>query len=702
MPRFCTLALAFALSMPVAAQPGQVLAPGDLVVVGYRSDTVDQFTLAALVDIASGTEVFIGDRGVNEDGTLAGGESVRSFTTQRDITAGELFLFEDGAPPTYPAAFGEPTTSSTSFLGLATGGDQVIVYQENAAGDPLYIYALSTTPFLTPGSGAAVSSSTTYLPTGLTNGFTAIDLDPSTEADGAYDNVDYDRANGTTGTKAQLLALVADGSNYILESNGAAFVISTTGFAVTPDAGGGQTVTQTPDDVAGYRLLSVPVLGYTVADLADLNLVQGVAGQYPEAEDNVFTSYAPTTTDANDDTYVPAGSTADLLEPGVGFFWYLYDNDVVPNPASFGGGTSRSYDLATRPFTATGPVNESTVTLSFSESANGFYMIGNPFGQTFETNNLSHTGAGFLATTLQAYSPTTGYQPITIAAGTYLATWQGVFAQVSEATGPADFTFTYDPADAGHDATFYGRQARTVLTLALDGTLASGTAVHDRAAWLDFSESGTPGWDRYDASKLIPPATEYALIAPVGTRDGQAHRQAVLSLGRDLAGPIEVPLGFRTTGVGTFAITPEGLAALPSGWVATLVDHAADTRQPLADGVPVSFDASPGDWSDRFTIVLASASTADEPTPASVEVSEVRPNPARGSARLVVRVARAERLTAQVFDALGRQVATAFDGTLAAGSELGIDVPTGLAPGLYVVRVQGATFSQSRTFVVAR
>lgn len=54
-------------------------------------------------------------------------------------------------------------------------------------------------------------------------------------------------------------------------------------------------------------------------------------------------------------------------------------------------------------------------------------------------------------------------------------------------------------------------------------------------------------------------------------------------------------------------------------------------------------------------------------------------------------------------DALGRSVATVFDGPLAAGSVQTLAVDTSrLAPGVYVVRVTGETFAQSRRLVVAR
>lgn len=87
----------------------------------------------------------------------------------------------------------------------------------------------------------------------------------------------------------------------------------------------------------------------------------------------------------------------------------------------------------------------------------------------------------------------------------------------------------------------------------------------------------------------------------------------------------------------------------------------------------------------------------------ALRLSDPAPNPATRSTTLVLRVPEAQHVTARVFDALGRRVATAFDGSPAAGEEtrLSIDTST-LAAGAYVVRFDGETFSETRRFMVVR
>ena len=174
------------------------------------------------------------------------------------------------------------------------------------------------------------------------------------------------------------------------------------------------------------------------------------------------------------------------------------------------------------------------------------------------------------------------------------------------------------------------------------------------------------------------------------------------SLG-DEAGTVEVPVAFRATGAGSFTITPEGLGSLGDR-TATLYDAATGQTVALADGASYSFDADGSGWVDRFTLTLTSAATASGPgADAALAVGAVYPNPTAGTARITVEVDAAQRVRTAVYDALGREVSVAFDAPMTPGDERIVELGTaGLAPGVYVVRVQGETFAQSRQLVIAR
>ena len=105
---------------------------------------------------------------------------------------------------------------------------------------------------------------------------------------------------------------------------------------------------------------------------------------------------------------------------------------------------------------------------------------------------------------------------------------------------------------------------------------------------------------------------------------------------------------------------------------------------------------SPGDDS-------AMGTDAEDDASREVAVSTVFPNPTSASAALTVSVTEGQPVTVEVFDALGRRVALAHRGAVTGGQRLTVDLPTArLAPGVYVVRVAGETFRESRRLTVVR
>lgn len=77
-------------------------------------------------------------------------------------------------------------------------------------------------------------------------------------------------------------------------------------------------------------------------------------------------------------------------------------------------------------------------------------------------------------------------------------------------------------------------------------------------------------------------------------------------------------------------------------------------------------------------------------------LSEAYPNPFTAATRFDLTVARAQRVTAELYNVLGQRVATLFEGDLAAENPRTITVDErGLPSGLYVVRVAGETFTDS-------
>lgn len=176
------------------------LAPGDIAMVGMGTDDPDDFAFVALVDIDSLTEIIFTDCGWLASGGFRSGEGAWKYTAPGFMPAGTVVYCAD--LPSYAG------TVITGLFALSTSGDQVIAFQGTDQ-EPNLIYAINDNITV---SGIvwqtdALDANTSALPSSLTNGYTAVGMDPE------VDNAAY---NGTTtGTKEELLAAIGNLTNWV-------------------------------------------------------------------------------------------------------------------------------------------------------------------------------------------------------------------------------------------------------------------------------------------------------------------------------------------------------------------------------------------------------------------------------------------------------------------------------------------------------
>ncbi|MEW6751017.1 MAG: T9SS type A sorting domain-containing protein [Candidatus Latescibacterota bacterium] len=88
--------------------------------------------------------------------------------------------------------------------------------------------------------------------------------------------------------------------------------------------------------------------------------------------------------------------------------------------------------------------------------------------------------------------------------------------------------------------------------------------------------------------------------------------------------------------------------------------------------------------------------------PQGFSLAQGYPNPFNAATTLAFTVPHAARVRLQVFDGLGREVATLVDGAVSPGRHAVRFAPTDLATGVYFCRLQAEGFVQTRRLVLAR
>lgn len=109
-------------------------------------------------------------------------------------------------------------------------------------------------------------------------------------------------------------------------------------------------------------------------------------------------------------------------------------------------------------------------------------------------------------------------------------------------------------------------------------------------------------------------------------------------------------------------------------------------------------------WMDTaLPPVLPTATEPDPVGPAAFRFDGPYPNPFQSVARFTLTVAQAQPVTVEVYDILGRRVRRLHQGPMAGGRSYAFAVSaTGLAGGLYLVRVAGLTFATTRRVLVVK
>ncbi len=471
------------------------------------------------------------------------------------------------------------------------------------------------------------------------------------------------------------------------------------GFPYLRDVGAHRTNIMEITGSEGWRVMSSPMEGISYDSLLKDLWTQGFTGADNEGgASNVYTWNEAT------QSYQSISSASDVPAAGQGFAVYVFDDQDNDETAE---GFPKTLMIEGNQMEGT-----ATPTLSYTDTGNsgsdGWNLVGNPYA--FPLNWAA--GSGWTQTNIDAsfyvWNAESGeYQSHNGLTGTLpdalIAPGQGFWVKAN-AAGPA-LSLTHDVRGVG--GVLLKSTSVPQVKLQLEGGELSSKAS------VMFSEFAELGKDRYDAFKLAPLTATYlslgTLLDTLASMDIQA-----LPLEFDL---IELELDIKGSDLGgNFSLSWEHLA-IPERWEVTLTDRktnehidmsqetvyefvmdslASKVRRPeksLVPTKPIQVLTKRKSEEPRLMISISSVSNVSaEPgteLPTSVELQQNYPNPFNPSTTIAYGVPETGEVTLQVFDILGRKVATLLNGERKSAGRYTINFDaSNLASGMYIYRLR--------------
>ncbi len=490
------------------------------------------------------------------------------------------------------------------------------------------------------------------------------------------------------------------------------------------EGGGEQPVEQIIADTEGWRLFSSPVENGTFGDLLSGIWTQGFEGADSEAGDaNVFTySEGDGASDASSRGYAPAGSASLEMSAGQGFAAFVFEDD---NPLEDGvnGGFPKILNIEGIPHSGTiePPVSITLSGGSYTDSDDGWNLVGNPFPFDINWDTESAWNKEGLDNTIYIYDPAAGdYLTWNGVSGTLpdgkIASWQGFWVKANNTDTPF---LSVDESAEDSGAEFYRSESQDgQLMLKLEqGEKTSSTLIY-------FNDEARDGFDTFSAFKLMPLESEFLTLFSLSD---EGTPMDITSLPRELAAPVEIDLGILSThylNAETLTLSWEPLD-MPGNLMAELYNRKTGETVDLNSAGEYSFDPTTemmGDVANKGNRKLnAEAKTVaaqasglviiihdEQPTdisqpdnPQQVKLSQNYPNPFNPTTLISFELPESAEVRLEVFNMLGQSVAVLVDESMSSGAHTVNFDGSQLTSGVYVYRLKSGnqTLTQKMTLV---
>ena len=454
---------------------------------------------------------------------------------------------------------------------------------------------------------------------------------------------------------------------------------------------------------AGWRMLSSPVQSATYSSMLDPIWTQGSTNSDASgaSSSSVF-SWTNSSTGAAASNWSAVSDLNSAIPVGTGFLVYVFADDN-------NDGTAEGFP---KTLAVSGVEHGDNVQPTINGNANGWTLVGNPFGRTIDFDAVSKadlTNIAYLwdhnASSWKSFSQQEGLGEIS---GGLIRPFQGFFVQTAaSASSPPSLTFNVDDKTTG--GSFYGKSQSSStnkirLVLSHEG--------FQNAAWLSLQDQGNATEQvSGDALELQPLSLNFVQL---GIRKGDhIFDIAVLPSGNE---SYLVPLDVSSTFAGFHSLRATTVS-IPDDLTVWLVDTETGDEVPIRDSsfvydfsissgkglfAPLSDDSEPrpvqanSGNGDRFLLSVRSTKGSvdrdDIQHPLGTSLIGNYPNPFSGQTRIQFALREPNTISLTVFDILGRMVdAPIRTEYVSAGVHEAVFDASDLPAGTYLIRLQSGT-----------
>ncbi|TVR13087.1 MAG: T9SS C-terminal target domain-containing protein [Balneolaceae bacterium] len=462
----------------------------------------------------------------------------------------------------------------------------------------------------------------------------------------------------------------------------------------------------------GWRLLSAPVETTFDSFLAPIWTQGATAASIPGGTPNIY-RWNNDVGGKDVEDWLPVTDLTQTIEAGTGFLAYVYDQDVFDDPATAG---------FPKYLPARGNEIEAPVSPIINSTTDGWTLLGNPFALTIDWDRVEHSGIHDVVYVWDVNdSGGLPSDPDLGAVGTWKVSasglgefdgrvrpFQGFFVQTSGSSP----TVTFTNASKKPGGAYFGKEQQPdFVKLTVEGNGMSNNT------WLRFSNLGGNKQTSSDALQLMPLSENYTIFS-AQKEDGNLYHVGHFPPPDE---NLYIPLFVEGTRSGSYTIVAD-IANLPSHYTLYFVDYETDFTTQIDRNFQYEFElnqtaksvndpfksilAKPqiakSTENHRFAITARPLNGTDNTLPTQITLSQNYPNPFNPSTVISFELPESNTVTLEVFDMVGRQVATLVSGSLQAGTHQVTFDAAGLSSGVYLYRLTAGSTVLSRRLTVLK